>query len=422
MINSRQTKTDNLQSTHKRILLISFLEPWSIGPRQGAPSLYETLAGYAREGWQVDYLTFHKRPVLGLAHEKSINVDIPGVREYRFHIPRYRWLSGSAQAKLDRLIFFPLLALPLIVRLLQCRRPTVLYAYEASGILAASLARIFYRRSILIVHRIQGVSILGNSYRKLTFMLRKLESFISLRLRADAYIMTDDGTNGDEVWSYWNKHINLTNLLHIRNGINSQIVAHAIDPEVALQRFGLDRANTHILMLSRLDPIKRVDRGIHALAKISHAFPDVKLIIVGDGEQRVELQNLARDLGVANKIYFLGSLDRGRVAEIFRCSDIFLSLYDFSNCGNPLFEALINGLPIITIDNGTTGKVIDHGVNGLLLPVGDIDALTLALANLLTDMNARNNLRIGASAWAQVNLKSWPDRLSEEIEWLCKKI
>lgn len=422
MISFSKSRVPYPASVQKRVLLLSFLEPWSIGPGQGAPSLYETLAGYAREGWEVDYVTFHKRPVLGVAHEQSVSVNIPGVREHRFRIPRYRWLPANTQAKLDRLLFFPLLALPITLRLLRQRHPSLFYAYEASAILTAFLVRLFYREPVLTLSRVQGVSVLGTSHHKFFFMLRKLENFLSLTARADAYIMTDDGTKGDEVWRYWNSHADHTNLLHIRNGISAQLLAPPIDRHVALERFGLDQGGTHILMLSRLDPIKRIDRGIRAIAAISGGFPHARLVIVGDGEQRAELESLAKELGVAHQVHFLGSLDRSGVAEIFQCSDIFMSLYDFSNCGNPLFEALINRLPIITLDNGATGTVIVHGQNGLLLQVDDDEALKDALETLLTDANARENLRRGAGIWAQANLKNWSARIKEEVEWVCKKI
>lgn len=422
MIGVPRIKALNSGSSHKRVLLVSFLEPWSIGPGQGAPSLYETLTGYAREGWEVDYVTFHKRHVLGVAHEQSVTVDIPGVREHRFRIPRYRWLPANVQAKLDRLILFPLLSLHTILRLLKHRRPSLFYAYEASGILTAFLVKIFHNRHLFTVSRVQGVSVLGNSYRKLTFMIRKLETLLSLKVRASAYIMTDDGTNGDEVWRHWNRHVNETNLLHIRNGISAQLLATPIDRHEALQRFGLNEGDIHILMLSRLDPIKRIDRGIRAIAAISRDFPHARLVVVGDGEQRPELESLAKELGVAHQVLFLGSVNRDGVAEIMQCSDIFLSLYDFSNCGNPLFEALLNGLPIITLDNGATGTVIAHGHNGLLLPVDDADALKDALENLLTDASARENLGRRASDWAKSNLKTWTARMNEEVEWVCRII
>lgn len=406
----------------RRLLIVSFLEPWSIGPGQGAPSLYETLAGYARAGWEVDYVTFWKRPLLGVAHERSVDADVAGVRTHRFSMPRFRWLSAKLQAKVDRLILFPLFALPAIFRLTRTR-PTVFYAYEASAIIAGMLSRFLMRGDpAFVVHRIQGVSVLGDSHRSLPFMLRKLESLLSLRARADAYIMTNDGTKGDEVWRSWNSHLTADTLLHIRNGIAADVAPRDSSRESALSAFGLDPAHRHVLMLSRLDPIKRIDRGLRAIAALRSSHPHVRLLIAGDGEQRAQLETMAQDLGIADRVVFLGALDRQAVNQILQGADVFLSLYDHSNCGNPLFEALHHHLPVITLDNGATGTVIVNDVNGMLLPVDDSASLIAALKRLLDNPEARDHLRKGAEIWSQENLVFWSDRMDREIEWLSSKL
>ena len=405
----------------RRILFVSFLEPWSIGPEKGAPSLYETLAGYARAGWAVDYVTFRKRPLLGVAHERSVDVNVEGVTVHRFGIPRWRWMPARVQAKLDRLLLFPLLALPTTLRLLRRRRPDVLYGYEASGIITAALTRLLRRKRELRVHRIQGVFVY-DKHKRVLHMLRKMEEFLALLLPADAYIMTNDGTKGDEVWQYWNHTATSDRLLHIRNGIGAALMAPKMDRGTALQHLGLDPAYRYILMLSRLNPLKRIDRGIHAMARLRDSHPQARLVIVGDGEHRTALEALADDLGISDRVIFLGALDRPSVAIALSGADIFLSLYDLSNCGNPLFEGLIHKLPVVTLDNGATGTVVTDGVNGRLLPVDDRDALHDALAILIDDPNSRDHLARGAGKWANENLVPWTERMNRELAWLLPKL
>lgn len=401
----------------RHILLVSFLEPWSMGDGKGAPSLFETLAGYARAGWSVDYVTFHKRPVLGVAHEQSIDLKLDGVRVHRFEIPRWRWLPRSLQAKLDRLILFPLWSLPTILRVMRKRPPAVFYAYEASAVIAARLVRVLRAKRYVLIHRIQGVSVLGDFYRSLWFMARKLESLLSLRARADGYIMTDDGTLGDRVWRYWNRHVSPDHLLHIRNGLGEQLLSVREDRDAERSALGLDASLIYLLMVSRLDPIKRVDRGVRAMAALGPR-PDVKLLIAGGGEDMPRLEALAKTLGVFDRVTFLGGVDRGKVARLMNAADIFLSLYDVSNCGNPLFEALRSRMPIVTLDNGATGSVITNGVNGLLLPVDDDVRLNDALERLIADPGECARLSAGAEAWAADNLVSWQARMEREIKWL----
>ena len=412
-----------LAAAGKIMVLMSFLEPWSMGPGKGAPSLYETLAGYSRAGWQVHFLTCHKRALLGVAHEQNVDVTLNGLTIHRFSLPNISFVIGRRlQAKLDRLLFFPVWGLCRLVHLIFSCRPATIYAYEASAILAAALARPFVPRHVIKVHRIQGVSILGTSYRRLGFMLRKLETLLSLWLDADAYIMTDDGTRGDVVWRYWNASVSPENLLHIRNGLDERLFRRHVTRADGLVCLGLDPELTYLAMVSRLDPIKRIDRGIMLVAALAETVPAIRLVIAGDGEDLPRLTQIARDAGVSERVIFLGSCGRHDVAALMQAADIFLSLYDFSNCGNPLFEALSSGCAIVTLDNGATGDVIKDGQNGLLLPVDDHAKLVAVVSNLISDPEERERLGRGAAKWATKNLGTWEQRLTRETDWLAKRI
>ena len=224
------------------------------------------------------------------------------------------------------------------------------------------------------------------------------------------------------MWRHWNTDATPERLLHIRNGISPQLLAPPVDRTDALAAFGLDPAHTYLLMLSRLDPIKRIDRGVRAMAALRESHPSARLLIAGDGEQKGALEALARDLGIADRVCFLGALDRSGVAMALDAADIFLSLYDHSNCGNPLFEALLHRLPVVTLDNGATATVVTHEINGLLLPVDDSERLGDALRALLDDPAERDHLRRGAQAWARDNLVSWTARMNREVEWISQKI
>lgn len=409
--------TESKGAGAQRILIVSFLEPWSMGPGKGAPSLYETLAGYARAGFAVDYVTFHKRTVVGTAHEVSVDPEIDGVKTHRFSMPHWKFLPPALQAKLDRLILFPILSAFIIRRLLRQRQHEILYAYEISAIIGSRLARLFLPKKFKIVHRIQGVSLLRSSHHNLWLMLRKLEWLLALKMRADAYIMTNDGTLGDVVWKYWNRDVDGERLFHARNGLSASMLVPRLDRAEALRSLGLDPSNIYLLMLSRLDPIKRVERGLHALADMENA-KQVRLLIAGDGEELEPLKALAEKLGIADRVIFLGGVERSDVARVMSAADMFVSTYDFSNCGNPLFEAQWFELPVVTLDNGATGTVISDGVNGLLLPVGDHARLVQALSLLVHDRDLRARLSAGAKTWADENMVSWQLRMEREVEWL----
>ena len=170
--------------------------------------------------------------------------------------------------------------------------------------------------------------------------------------------MADDGTLGNRALNHWNSHVTADNLLFIRNGVEPSIRNQDVDKSATLKNFSASKDHPVLLMVSRLAGWKRIDRGIHLLADLKEEYPNIKLIVVGDGESRNDLIDYAEKTGVTNKVLFASSQTRAKVTSLMKSCDIFLSLYDISNCGNPLFEALMCGIPIITFNTGTTSSVI----------------------------------------------------------------
>ena len=106
-------------------------------------------------------------------------------------------------------------------------------------------------------------------------------------------------------------------------------------------------------------------------------------------------------------------------ADVLRylwAADVFLSLNDLSNVGNPLLEAMACGKPIVTIDNGATSDLIRDGDTGLLLPSGEPQRVAEAVLRLARDRTLRRRLAKGARAYATANFWTWEQRLAAELE------
>lgn len=400
----------------KNIVFLSLLEPWSIAKDVGAPSFYETLRGYAKAGAHLHYLTSAKSGTGRDAHVQQISIDLPGMAVHRIRIPQI-FRSDRLQSKAVRLLLFPLLAARRLQTLVAESGADLVYAYESSAILAAQWLQLRGALTVPVVARYQG-TILGERYAELPFALRKLESLLSLRAPASGYVMTNDGTFGDRALRHWNRRVSDSNLLFIRNGIDLSIKSHDVNRAQALLARGLDPTHTYLLTVCRLTSWKRVDRAIRILAALQSQFPQLRLLVCGDGPARPGLEDAARAAGIADKVHFLGAQPRGEVAVWMHAADVFLSLYDVSNCGNPLFEALLLGKPIVTLDNGATGTVIVDGVNGRLVAPAAEDSLPGVVSELLCSAEQRQRLSLGARAWAERELYSWDERLSREISWL----
>jgi glycosyltransferase involved in cell wall biosynthesis len=135
---------------------------------------------------------------------------------------------------------------------------------------------------------------------------------------------------------------------------------------------------------------KRVDVCVRALAAARIAGTNAMLVICGDGEQRSNLERLATSLGVANHVRFLGT--RTDVAEVLRSCDVFCHAAPFEPFGIVAIEAMSVGLPIVVPDSGGIREVVRDGLNGLVYPALDHQALAQAMIMLAKDPVLRESM------------------------------
>ena len=143
----------------------------------------------------------------------------------------------------------------------------------------------------------------------------------------------------------------------------------------------------------RLSAQKSLDVGLAALADVE----DVTLVIAGDGDQRAPLERRAAELGVADRVHFLGAQSRERVLELFRAADASLLSSSWENFPHTIVEALAVGTPVLATRVGGVAEVVHDGENGLLVPAGDRDALAASIRRFFDDDALRERLRAAAA-------------------------
>lgn len=136
---------------------------------------------------------------------------------------------------------------------------------------------------------------------------------------------------------------------------------------------------------------KRVDVCIRALATARSAEAKVGLVVCGDGEQRRELENLSRSLGIASDVKFLGN--RSDVASVLRACDVFCHAAPWEPFGIVALEAMAVGLPIVVPDAGGIREILHSGEGGLLYPALDDRALSQAMVMLAGDLSLRKSMK-----------------------------
>jgi len=405
-----------------RILMISALEVWALSGQGGAPSLYKTLEAYGRRGHRVDFVS----ATVGANHHHGAPPQLPppieGVRYHLFHLPSLQEsrlplprLAAKADQKLRFAALFPLLAARTAARQLGEADFDLLYGYEVHGVLAHRLLR--RRRRLPLVARFQG-TVMHPLLRRPQSLARKYEEVLALKTPAELYIMTDDGTRGDEVLAALNP-ASTGKVRFWRNGLDLEAMRPPSPNEAASARASLGLAAEDFVLVtsSRLARWKRVDRAIDALAELRHMGQPAKLLVVGDGEERQALEAQRATLGLQDSVRFAGAVPFEQVRPYLWAADVFLSVNELSNVGNPLLEAMSAGRCVLTLDEGDTRDVVKDGETGVLLPAGASPlAIAAALASLAADRGRRERLGAAARKLAETSFWSWEKRMDAELE------
>jgi len=151
-----------------------------------------------------------------------------------------------------------------------------------------------------------------------------------------------------------------------------------------------------VLCVSRLVPWKHVNKVIDAVGKVTAQGLSLTLAVVGSGPLEHELRKQAKESDAL--CMMLGAKDRASTDGAFEAADIFVLNSSYEGLSHVLIEALVHGKAIIATTAGGNPELIQDGVNGLLIPVGDTPALTAALIKLIENPDLRMRLQEGARA------------------------
>ena len=162
------------------------------------------------------------------------------------------------------------------------------------------------------------------------------------------------------------------------------ILKNPLNPAFVRER-RTERPDGRIVSVGRVDANKNHALILRAFARIAPEFPDASLVIYGDGEKRRELIRKAQELGLSDRAQFPGAVSD--VAEKIRTASAFVLSSGHEGMPNALIEAMCLGIPSISTDCPCGGprELIEDGVNGYLIPVGDEEALADRLRRIFSD-------------------------------------
>ncbi len=154
------------------------------------------------------------------------------------------------------------------------------------------------------------------------------------------------------------------------------------------------------LTVGRLVPVKNIELQIEAMREVAKKYPQTELWIIGDGPEKKNCELRIVNYGLSDRVKLLGWKDD--LGKYYRQADAFLLTSNSEGWGLAVIEAAGLGLPVIMTDVGCAGEVIENNESGLIIPVGDRNALEQAMVKMITDENLRKKLAAGAEATVSI--------------------
>lgn len=178
-------------------------------------------------------------------------------------------------------------------------------------------------------------------------------------------------------------------LLVIPNGIEASAGSTRTRQSVC-DEFDIPIDSKIVGCVGRLAPQKRLTDVIWAFELLQSLQPSSRLLIIGDGPQRKQVEQFARNLRLTDVVRFAGH--RSDVANILPHMDVFWLASDFEGQSNSLMEAMSAGVPVVVSDIAPNLELVEHENTGLVVPVGDRPAFTRACDRLIKDASLADSL------------------------------
>jgi glycosyltransferase involved in cell wall biosynthesis len=185
----------------------------------------------------------------------------------------------------------------------------------------------------------------------------------------------------------------------IPNGVDLQ----PFEPDVVglpREALGVPEGDVLLVYVGRLSPEKNLTFLLRAFAGAQAAYPDTSLLLVGDGPEADNLEDLAQRSGVGAKVIFTGMVEYKDLPRYLAAADIFVTASVTEVHPLTLIEALAAGLPVLGVRSPGVSDTIEDGVNGLLSP-NDLASYSALLSRLIGDTDLRRRLQSQARPSAQ---------------------
>lgn len=185
--------------------------------------------------------------------------------------------------------------------------------------------------------------------------------------------------------------------------------ASGFDRAALRAELGWDKRPT-LLSVARLQPWKGIDHLISVLSD----WPDLHLVVVGDGPDLPRLQSMAAELG--DRVRFLGYRPQAEARKLMAAADGLVLYSGYEGLSHTLLECLQLGTPVLASDKGGNPELVRDGSNGVLAPYGDLEALREGIEKLLSRRHQlAANTWVGMERFSFENMVELTDRLLRSL-------
>jgi len=340
----------------------------------GGPARHVVTLGGGLVDRGVDTLLVHGR----VDETEGSFEHLPGERGLR--TIRLAELGRSVRWRLDAVAFLKLL------RIIFREQPDVVHTHTAKAGTLGRLAAVVYnmarhrRRRCVLVHTFHGHVFIAYFGAIHTFLVKVVERALSHI--SDRIVALADTQKRDLVERFGVAAERRVSVVHLGLELDP-LLQISLDRREGRQTFGFDASDRIVGYVGRFVPIKDLETLVRAVAIAAGRVPNVRLLLVGDGEHRERLEALAASLNIGQVTSFAGW--REDLATVYGVMDVVVTTS--LNEGTPvaLIEAMAAGRPVVATAVGGVPKVVVDGVTGFLVPPADPARAADALEQLVRD-------------------------------------
>jgi 1,2-diacylglycerol 3-alpha-glucosyltransferase len=185
-----------------------------------------------------------------------------------------------------------------------------------------------------------------------------------------------------------------TDIKVLPNGVDVKPYYREVQP-VDRAQFGFTPGDVVMVYVGRLGPEKNLPFLLRSFFGTAQACDNVKLLIIGHGPEKDNLQDRAQAMGMANKVHFTGMVDYENMPRYLAAADLFVTASVTEVHPLSIIEAMAAGLPVLGITSPGVGDTVEHGVTGLLASE-DLAAFTAKMVRLVTERDLRHSMALEA--------------------------